>query len=144
MSVFLLRAREGSAYTPAACTAAPFTDVPVSSPYCRWVRELVNRGVTGGCGNGRYCPITAASRAEMAVFLLITKEGSGYAPPACTTAPFADVPASSPYCRWIRELVNRGITSGCGNGNYCPDAPVTRGSMAVFLATTFAMTVPLP
>jgi hypothetical protein len=40
--------------------------------------------------------------------------------------------------------VNRGITTGCGNGLYCPDAVVNRGSMAVFLATTFGMVIPLP
>jgi N-acetylmuramoyl-L-alanine amidase len=144
MAVFLLRAREGSAYLPVACAAAPFTDVPASSGFCRWIRELVTRGVTSGCGGGAYCPASPATRAQMAVFLLLTREGAGYVPPACTTAPFADVPTSSPYCRWIRELVNRGITSGCGGGNYCPDAAVNRGSMAVFLATTFGMVVPLP
>lgn len=144
MAVFLLSAREGSAYLPAACAAAPFGDVPASSPYCRWIRELVSRGVTGGCGAGVYCPASPVTRAQMAVFLLLTREGAGYAPPACTTAPFSDVPVSSPYCRWIRELVSRGITSGCGNGNYCPDTPVTRGSMAVFLATTFGLVLPLP
>ena len=95
--------------------------------------------MTGGCGGGSYCPASPATRAQMAVFLLLTREGAGYVPPACTTAPFPDVPVSSPYCRWIRELVSRGITSGCGNGNYCPDAAVTRGSMAVFLATTFGI-----
>jgi hypothetical protein len=144
MAVFLLRSREGSAYLPAVCTTAPFGDVPVSSPFCRWIRELVARGVTGGCGNGLYCPTAPVTRAQMAVFLLLTKEGASYSPPACTTAPFTDVPVSSPYCRWIRELVNRGITAGCGGGNYCPDAAVTRGSMSVFLATTFALTVPMP
>ena len=144
MAVFLLRAREGSAFVPAACTAAPFNDVPAGNPYCRWIRELVVRSVTGGCGGGNYCPTSPATRAQMAVFLLLTKEGAGYAPPACTTAPFGDVPVSNPYCPWIRELVNRGITGGCGNGLYCPDAVVQRGAMAVFLAATFGMVVPLP
>jgi hypothetical protein len=144
MAVFLLRSREGSAYAPAACTSAPFGDVPASSPFCRWIRELVARGVTGGCGNGNYCPLSPVTRDQMAVFLLVTREAPGYSPPACTSAPFADVPASSPYCRWIRELVNRGITAGCGGGNYCPGAPVTRGSMSVFLSTTFGLTVPQP
>jgi hypothetical protein len=144
MAVFLLRAREGSAYVPAACTAAPFNDVPLGSPYCPWIRELVGRGVTGGCGGGNYCPASSATRAQMAVFLLLTREGAGYAPPPCTTAPFTDVPVSNPYCRWIRELVSRGITGGCGGGLYCPDAVVSRGAMAVFLATTFGMVVPLP
>jgi hypothetical protein len=144
MAVFLLRAREGSAYLPAACTAAPFTDVPAGSAFCPWIRELVSRGVTGGCGPGRYCPANPATRAQMAVFLLLTKEGAGYTPPACTTAPFADVPVASPYCSWIRELVSRGITGGCGGGLYCPEAAVSRGAMAVFLSTTFGMVVPLP
>jgi hypothetical protein len=144
MSVFLLRAKDGSGYLPAACTTAPFGDVPVSSPFCRWIRELVSRGVTGGCGNGNYCPSGAVTRAQMAVFLLVTLEGPAYQPAACTTAPFGDVPAGSPYCRWIRELVSRGVTAGCGGGNYCPDAPVTRGQMGVFLPTTFSLVVPLP
>src|SRR5262245_44007044 len=129
MAVFLLRSREGSAYVPAACTTAPFNDVPVSSPFCRWIKELVARGITGGCQPCTYCPSSPATRGQMAVFLLVTKEGSGYLPPACTTPPFNDVPITSPYCRWVKELVNRGITSGCGNNNFCPDAPVTRGSM---------------
>jgi hypothetical protein len=28
-------------------------------------------------------------------------------------------------------------SAGCGNDNYCPDNPVTRGEMAVLLARTF-------
>lgn len=144
MSVFLLRSKDGSAFLPPACTTPPFTDVPVSSPYCRWIKELVTRGITGGCTGTAYCPTLPVTRAQMAVFLLITKEGSGYQPPACTTAPFTDVPVSSVYCRWIKELVNRGITAGCGNGNFCPDTSVTRGSMSVFLATTFQLIVPAP
>ena len=118
--------------------------MPASSPYCRWIRELVSRQVTAGCASGAYCPASPATRGQMAVFLLIAKEGAGYAPPACTTAPFLDVPVNSPFCRWIRELVNRGVTSGCGNGLYCPDASVNRGSMAVFLAATFGIVIPLP
>ena len=51
--------------------------------------------------------------------------------------------ASSP--NWIEQLFNEGITGGCGGGDYCPDAPVTRGQMAVFLLRTFApLTPPLP
>ena len=34
-------------------------------------------------------------------------------------------------------LAAESITAGCGGGNYCPDAPVTRGQMAVFLSKTF-------
>lgn len=144
MAVFLLRSFEGDEYLPAACTSAPFSDVPASSAFCRFIRELSLRGVTGGCGGGNYCPTSAVSRAQMAVFLLVTLEGGGYMPPACTSAPFADVPASHAFCRWIRELAARGITGGCGGSNYCPDSAVSRGQLAVFLAITFGLPVPVP
>ena len=49
---------------------------------------------------------------------------------------FGDVPASSPFCRWIEELARRGVVSGCGGGDYCPSAPVTREQMAVFALKT--------
>jgi hypothetical protein len=72
----------------------------------------------------------------MSAFVLAAKEGSGYAPPACTTPVFGDVPASSPFCRWIEELARRGVTAGCGGGNYCPNDSVSREQMAVFVLTT--------
>jgi hypothetical protein len=59
-------------------------------------------------------------------------------PPACVPGAeiFNDVPASSPFCPFIEELARRGITGGCGGGNYCPRDPVTRQQMAVFLVNT--------
>jgi S-layer homology domain len=56
-------------------------------------------------------------------------------PPACVPGQemFNDVPASSPFCAYIEELARRGITGGCGSGNYCPGDPVSRQQMAVFL-----------
>ena len=72
----------------------------------------------------------------MAVFLLKTEHGSGYAPPACAGA-FADVPCPSPFAAWIEQLAAEGITGGCGGGNFCPASPNTRGQMAVFLTKTF-------
>jgi hypothetical protein len=52
---------------------------------------------------------------------------------------FGDVPAASPFCRWIEELARRSVVTGCGGGNYCPTAPVTREQMSVFLAVTFGL-----
>jgi len=37
------------------------------------------------------------------------------------------------FADWIEQLAVEGITGGCGGGNFCPDAPVTRQQMAVFL-----------
>jgi hypothetical protein len=56
-------------------------------------------------------------------------------PPACVPGRemFHDVPASSGFCPYIEELARRRIISGCGGGNFCPRASVTRQQMAVFL-----------
>jgi ELWxxDGT repeat protein len=55
---------------------------------------------------------------------------------------FADVPADYWAARFIEQLAADGVTSGCGGGNYCPDQPITRGEMAVFLATAFHLPLP--
>jgi hypothetical protein len=137
MAVFLLVGKEGLCYAPIPETGTDFTDVPIGSFAARWIEELVRRGVTAGCGGGNYCPNSPVTREQMAVFLLVTLEGSGYQPPVCTSATFNDVPCSSPFAKWIYELVERGITVGCGGNNYCPGDSVTRGQMAVFLSVTF-------
>jgi len=142
MAVFLLRAKEGPSYTPPACTIPVFGDVPCASSTAPWINELAVRGITGGCGAGNFCPIGVVNRGQMAVFLLATLEGPGYAPPACITPAFADVPCSNPLAAWINELADRGITGGCGGGNYCPGNAVSRASMAVFLSATFGLPVP--
>ncbi len=59
--------------------------------------------------------------------------------PAPATATFSDVPTSDPRFRFVEALVRAGITGGCGGGQYCPDAPVTRGQMAVFLAVSLGL-----
>ena len=76
----------------------------------------------------------------MAVFLLKTLLGSGYAPPPAAGI-FADVPASYFAIDWIEDLYNRGITAGCGTNplSYCPDANVPREQMATFLVRTFSI-----
>jgi hypothetical protein len=141
MAVFVLVAKEAAGYSPVACGATPmFSDVPVSSPFCKWIEELARRGVVGGCATGLYCPASPATREQMAIFVLRTLDPA-LNPPACGTPVFADVPASSPFCKWIEELARRGVVTGCGGGNYCPTAPVTRDQMAVFLAVTFGLTL---
>jgi hypothetical protein len=54
--------------------------------------------------------------------------------PAPAIATFGDVPTSHPFFRFVEALARSGITSGCGGGNFCPDTPLTRGQMAVFLS----------
>ena len=62
--------------------------------------------------------------------------------PAPGTATFNDVPTSHPFFQYVEALAASGITGGCGSGNYCPDAPVTRGQMAVFLSKALGLQWP--
>jgi hypothetical protein len=59
--------------------------------------------------------------------------------PAPATATFGDVPTSHPFFRFVEALVASSVTAGCGGGNYCPDAPLTRGQMAVFLSKAMGL-----
>jgi len=59
--------------------------------------------------------------------------------PAPVTATFNDVGTGHLFFRYVEALVDSGITAGCGGGSYCPDAPVTRGQMAVFLSKALGL-----
>lgn len=58
-------------------------------------------------------------------------------PPMLAT--FADVPVGHPQRQFVEALAASGITGGCGAGLYCPDQPVTRGQMAVFLSAALGL-----
>ena len=113
-----------------------FGDVPTSHLFYKGIETIFHNGITGGCGTGTYCPGQAVTRAQMAVFLLKSKYGSTYVPPLPSGTAFTDVPSAAFAAGWIEDLSGKGITGGCGSGNYCPDSSVTRGSMAVLLLRT--------
>jgi hypothetical protein len=138
MAVFLLKSRDGSSYVPPLPSGTAFLDVPTAGFAAGWIEELASRGITGGCGSGKYCPDSSVTRASMAVLLLRTRNGSAYVPPPATGM-FSDVPASDPFAKWIEQLAREGVTGGCGSGKFCPETAVTRGQMAVFLSKTFRL-----
>ncbi|HTR03527.1 MAG TPA: S-layer homology domain-containing protein [Thermoanaerobaculia bacterium] len=59
--------------------------------------------------------------------------------PAPETATFNDVPTDDPGFPFIEAFAASGITQGCGGGNYCPDAAVTRRQIAVFFAKALGL-----
>ncbi len=59
--------------------------------------------------------------------------------PAPGTATFPDVPTSDFGFQYVEALAFSGITGGCGGGNYCPDDPVTRRQMAIFIAKALGL-----
>ncbi len=136
-----------SAYTPPPATGV-FADVPPGSLgghwAADWIEQLYRDGVTAGCTTNplRYCPENPITRAEMAVYLLKARYGAGYTPPPASGRVFGDVPAGYWAAAWIEQLAAAGITAGCRGRDYCPERPVTRAEMAVFLVKTFDLPLP--
>ena len=112
MAVFLLKAKNGLCYVPPTCTGT-FTDVTCPSTFADWIEDLADQGITSGCGGGLFCPNNLVTRRQMAVFLLKTKYGSSYVPPACTGV-FDDVACpGAPAVDFIERLAAEQITGGC-------------------------------
>ncbi len=132
--------------TGVICPEAEFVDVPQGYWAEVFIKTLACNGITAGCklddpatpaNEALYCPEDPVTRAQMAVFLERGENGSSYLPPSAAGI-FADVPLTpTPYwaVAWIEQLYNDNITSGCWANPplYCPDNPVTRAQMAVFL-----------
>ncbi len=103
------------------------------------IEKLATAGITKGCNpplNNRFCPDSAVTRGEMAAFLTRALHL-----PATSDTPFTDT--EGVFLDDINRLGAAGITKGCNpptNDHYCPNAPVTREQMAVFLTRGLGLT----
>ena len=52
---------------------------------------------------------------------------------------FDDVEQDDPDRPAIEAMVAAGVATGCGNENFCPDNPVTRAQLAVYLARALGL-----
>jgi hypothetical protein len=129
---------DGGAWWSFTARNQRFADVPIDHPFWAYIEAMYTSGITTGCGTGPliFCPDNPVTRAAMAVFLLRAEHGSSYAPPAGTHT-FADLPVAGKEWQeaWVNQFYLEGITTGCGTGPliYCPENPVTRAAMAVFI-----------
>jgi len=139
MAVLLERGIHNSSFNPPSVgNSTGFGDVAPGYWAAAWIKQLAVEGITSGCGSGNFCPDSPVTRAQMAVFLLRAKYGASYSPPGVgADTGYGDVATGHWAAAWIKRLAAEGITEGCGNGNYCPDASVSRAQMAVFLVRTF-------
>jgi hypothetical protein len=113
---------------------APFSDVNPSDAFLPAIDLMREYTITSGCGANppAYCPADNITRSQMAVFIVRAIMGGDNF--TFTTTPyFSDVPASDPTFQWVQKMRDLGITSGCSATSYCPDEPVTRDQMAVFI-----------
>ncbi len=78
-----------------------------------------------------YCPKSVVSRAQIASFIARTVNGID-APLPAYDGRFSDVTSNNMHAGAITFVAAKGISDGCAEGAYCPDAGVTRGQMALF------------
>ena len=137
MAVFILRALNDVPADGYCGSTAPFTDVSADRWSCKYIKRLFELGITAGVGPGLFGPGDTVTRDQMAVFMtraLDEVPSDGY---CGMEGPFTDVPYSSWSCKYVKRLMELGITSGIEEGLFGPGNPVTRAQMAVFLARAF-------
>jgi hypothetical protein len=117
---------------PSPEPTSPFTDI-AGSVHATAILTLAQTGVTRGCAADRFCPEQAVTRAQMATLLASAIS----LPPAVPS--FSDVSPDSVHAPNIGALESAGITTGCGDGRYCPLLPLTRAQVATMLARTFGL-----
>ena len=131
-----------------------FLDVPVTHFAFGHIEAVAAGGIMNGCraddpatlpNEALFCPDAILDRAQMAVVMETSLGVNPGLLPPCTETMFSDVTIASvgdTVCRLIEDFAARGITGGCqgddpatpeNEARYCPNNPVARIEMAVFL-----------
>ena len=135
MAVWLGRAVTGA--EPSQTETSRFADVDADDWRAAHIERFAELGVTSGCAAEppRYCPNEFVSRAQMAAFLM-----RGFDLPSARSAGFADT-GGHPMEDQIDALAAAGIAANCSAEplRYCPDQPVTRGQMVIFIARALGL-----
>jgi hypothetical protein len=111
--------------------AAPFSDVPLSHPFCSDIAWMRDANISTGFGDGTYRPAAVVTRQAMSAFMARL---AGATLGTCESAPFSDVPTDHPFCREISWMKSSLVSTGFGDGTYRPGVGVTRQAMSAFMS----------
>ena len=111
---------------------ADFLDGPPANQFHTFITKLVSNSITAG---DRRRAVRRQRRHAAPADGRLPAEGQARAllHAAALHRDLLDVPCPSIFAPWIEQMAAEGITGGCGGGNYCPQSPVRRDQMAVFL-----------
>ncbi len=111
------------------CASARFTDVPA---YGNWAHGgidfVLSRGMFNGTGNNRFSPNVTMTRG-----MIVTVLWRGCASPAGFENPFHDVRPGVWYAEAAAWGHASGVVKGMSEGQFAPDAAVTREQIATIL-----------
>ena len=135
MAVFLVRALGESPST----ASGSFPDVP-PGPFSGHIERVAELGIAIGYPDGTFRPASPISRGEMAVMLF--RAFDLIAGP--NTGTFSDVPDGLFFTEAVEAIFDAGITTGCGDGKFCPFDQVLRDQMASFIARALDLAPIIP
>jgi hypothetical protein len=108
------------------------------SAYESSINSLAGAGVTTGCGADRFCGTAPVTRGELATFLV-----RAFAIPATDADHFTD-DWQSPHQDSINALAGAGITTGCGEGRFCPYQAVPRSQVSILMSRAMGLSPNVP
>lgn len=121
--------------------SASFSDVPDGAWYVEngTLDFVISKGVMSGVGDGRFAPQAQLTRAQAVTALVnlaltdpVASAAVSLPEPGCATS-FSDVDGRSWYAPYVEAAFAAGIVSGCGDGTFRPNDPVTRQEAACML-----------
>ena len=133
--------RPGSCFTPGGCfaTAIPeavgsrFADLPDDDGGQPAAAALIDRGDLTTCAGGAremFCPACSLTRRDAA---RLAVRGGAVAGTAPATPSFSDVAADDPAFAEIEIAAAAGLIAGCGDGAFCPGAPIARADLEALI-----------
>lgn len=87
-----------------------------------------------GYGDGLLHLEDNLTRAQMATIIYRLLDAESIERYDNADSAFGDVASDAWYCRYVSTIARAGIVCGTGNGNYCPDAPLTWGHIITVLS----------
>ena len=124
-------------YTLKATTADQFSDVDTNDWYYNNVMRAVELGILSGYTDGTFRPMNNITRRDFAIMLA---QSLGHDNDEEATSPFKDVADTDYGVSSIAYLYENEITVGDSNGNFNPDANITRQEAAIMLVKAFEAT----
>ena len=124
-------------YTLKAVVADQFSDVNTGDWYYSNVMRAVELGILSGYTDGTFRPMNNITRRDFAIMLA---QSLGHDNDEEATSPFKDVADTDYGVSSIAYLYENEITVGDSNGNFNPDANITRQEAAIMLVKAFEAT----
>ena len=126
-------------YTISVTTADQFSDVNTGDWYYNNVMRAVELGILSGYSDGTFKPMNNITRRDFAIMLA---QSLGHDNDEEATSPFKDVADTDYGVSSIAYLYENEITVGDSNGNFNPDANITRQEAAIMLVKAFEPPAP--